>query len=222
MRRPARGRMAAGPGDQAAGDRTAAFRMRGRFSVRAARDLQRAQQHADAAPCGQRVAGRLLQEQAIAQQLRDSWIRVDDLDPLAHAAATQQIVEHQRGLDRRDAALMRHVVHLRKRDGDEHGAALDWRDPFGEPARGLVRVEMIARFGEALDALGRRHAARRDDEMVVAVHLPLVACTRCAAKSKCVARSTTNAISGRSSERSSRASSSRKNAPNATHMKAGS
>ncbi|WP_183168057.1 hypothetical protein [Burkholderia pseudomallei] len=43
--------------------------MRGRFSVRAARDLQRAQQHADAAPCGQRVAGRLLQEQAIAQQL---------------------------------------------------------------------------------------------------------------------------------------------------------
>ncbi|KGS57259.1 alpha/beta hydrolase family domain protein [Burkholderia pseudomallei MSHR5609] len=66
---------------------------------------------------------------------------------------------------------MRHVVHLRKRDGDEHGAALDWCDPFGEPARGLVRVEMIARFGEALDALGRRHAARRDDEMVVAVAL---------------------------------------------------
>ncbi|CUK17297.1 Uncharacterised protein [Achromobacter sp. 2789STDY5608615] len=119
----------------------------------------------------QHLARGLLQEQAVAQQLRGGRVGVDDLDPVAHAAAAQVVVEHQRGFDRRDAALVRHIGRLGKGDADEYAPAFDRGQAAGQLPRRLVLVEMVARLAQALDALGRGNATGGDDEIVVAMAL---------------------------------------------------
>ncbi|KAG1247207.1 hypothetical protein G6F65_020288 [Rhizopus arrhizus] len=84
---------------------------------------------------GQHLTSGLLQEQAVAQELRRGGVGVDDFDFVAHAATAQIVVQHQGGFDGRDAALVGHVRRLREGDADEDATFVDLGQPVGQLAR---------------------------------------------------------------------------------------
>ena len=92
-------------------------------------------------------------------------VGVVDLGLVEDAAVLEVVVQHERDLERRHRALVRHA------DGDHHVAALEASQALEHLERRLLRVELLGVLGEPGNRLGHRPRAGRDHEHVVGGYL---------------------------------------------------
>lgn len=120
---------------------------------------------------GQCLITRTMQKQPVAQQLRNGGVGINDLHRLTHSEPPPVIIQHQRGFNRCDTALVGYIWRFREGNGDGDTSFFYSHQFIQQSPGGLMLVELIARQHKSFGVFQPKHAACGEHQKIIRIML---------------------------------------------------